>query len=101
MSLSGKSGGSVLRGLDARGRREVIYLVLFPNVLLSLHPDYVMTHVLTPLGPDRTRVRCSWSFSPEDGARPGFDPSVRRRLLGHHQPPGLLGVRVGAAGPGL
>ena len=51
MSLSGKSGGNGLRGLGARARREVAYLVLFPNVLLSLHPDYVMTHVLTPLGP--------------------------------------------------
>jgi Rieske 2Fe-2S family protein len=53
----------------------VAYLVLFPNVLLSLHPDYVMTHVLTPLGPDATRVRCTWSFSPEDLERPAFDPS--------------------------
>jgi Rieske 2Fe-2S family protein len=75
MSLGGKSDGTVLRGLGARGRREVIYLVVFPNVLLSLHPDYVMTHLLTPLGPGRTRVRCSWSFSPEDLERPEFDPS--------------------------
>ncbi len=75
MSLSGKSGGTRLRGLGARAGREVAYLVLFPNVLLSLHPDYVMTHELTPLGPDRTRVRCSWSFSPEDLERLDFDPS--------------------------
>ena len=33
----------MLRGLEAPERREVLYLVLFPNVLLSLHPDYVMT----------------------------------------------------------
>jgi Rieske 2Fe-2S family protein len=65
----------VLRGLHGAARREVLYLVIFPNVLVSLHPDYVMTHVLTPLGPDRTGVHCSWSFSPEDLARPGFDPS--------------------------
>jgi glycine betaine catabolism A len=75
MSLSGRSNGTVLRGLDARASRQVAYLVLFPNVLLSLHPDYVMTHLLSPLGPDRTGVRCSWSFSPEDLERPGFDPS--------------------------
>ena len=75
MSLSGKSGGTVLRGLDSRGAREVVYVVLFPNVLLSLHPDYVMTHLLTPVGPRHTRVRCSWAFSPEDLGRPGFDPS--------------------------
>jgi Rieske 2Fe-2S family protein len=109
MSLSGKSGGTVLRGLDARQRREIVYLVLFPNVLLSLHPDYVMTHVLSPLGPHRTAVRCSWSFSPEDHERPGFDPSyavdfwditnrqdfsacesVQRGLASEHWVPGQL-----------
>jgi Rieske 2Fe-2S family protein len=110
MSLSGKSDGTVLRGLDGRGRREVIYLVVFPNVLLSLHPDYVMTHLLTPLGPGRTRVRCSWSFSPEDLEGPEFDPSyaldfwditnrqdfsacesVQRGLASEHWVPGQLG----------
>ena len=75
MSLDGRSSGTALRGLDARARREVLYLVLFPNVLLSLHPDYVMSHILTPLGPERTRVHCNWSFSPEDLERPGFDPA--------------------------
>jgi glycine betaine catabolism A len=75
MSISGRSGGTTLRGLDAEARRVVVYLALFPNVLMSLHPDYVMTHLLTPLGPDRTRIRCSWSFSPEDLGRDGFDPA--------------------------
>ncbi len=109
MSLSGESNGTVLRGLDARASREVAYLVLLPNVLLSLHPDYVMTHLLTPLGPTRTRVRCSWAFSPEDLDRPGFDPSyavdfwdvtnrqdwsacesVQRGLASEHWVPGQL-----------
>ena len=53
-----------------------LYLVLFPNVLLSLHPDYVMTHILTPLGPDRTAGRnARWAFAPEDSARLAFDPA--------------------------
>jgi len=109
MSLSGTSDATVLRGLDARARRQVVYLVLVPNVLLSLHPDYVMTHLLTPLGPDRTRVRCSCAFSPEDLGRPGFDPggavdfwditnrqdwaaceSVQRGLASEHWVPGPL-----------
>jgi len=75
MSLDGTRVGSPLRGLDEEGKRRVIYIVIFPNVLLSLHPDYVMTHVLTPLAPDRTRVECGWAFAPEDHGRPGFDPS--------------------------
>jgi Rieske 2Fe-2S family protein len=75
MSLDGRTAGSPLRGLDADGRRQVIYLVVFPNVLMSLHPDYVMTHILTPLAPRRTRIRCSWAFAPEDLDGAGFDPS--------------------------
>lgn len=61
MSLDGRSRGTFLPGAD---RRRVLYLALLPNLLLSLHPDYVMTHVLTPLTPDRTRVRCAWYVPP-------------------------------------
>jgi glycine betaine catabolism A len=72
MSLDGRSGGAMLPGLDARQRREVLYLALFPNLLLSLHPDYVMTHRLQPLGPRRTRIECQWLFPQRP---PGFDPA--------------------------
>ena len=47
---------------------------MFPNILLSLHPDYVMTHRLTPLAANRTRIECTWAFAPEAVAQPGFDP---------------------------
>jgi glycine betaine catabolism A len=75
MSLDGASGGAALRGLSGSALRVVNYLGIFPNVLLSLHPDYVMTHILTPLGPDRTMISCSWAFAPEAVSAPGFDPS--------------------------
>jgi Rieske 2Fe-2S family protein len=74
MSLDGASLGVPLRGLDATGLRTVIYLNIFPNVLLSLHPDYVMTHRLTPLAADRTIIECTWAFAPEALDKPGFDP---------------------------
>ena len=75
MSLDGTSQGVPLRGLDASGRRTVLYVNVFPNVLLSLHPDYVMTHRLVPLAADRTMIECVWAFAPEAMARPGFDPA--------------------------
>jgi glycine betaine catabolism A len=74
MSLDGSGLGVPLRGLAAASLRTVTYLSIFPNVLLSLHPDYVMTHVLTPVAVDRTLIQCSWAFAPESLARPGFDP---------------------------
>ena len=75
MSLDGHSNGVPLRGLTGDGLRTVIYVGIFPNVLLSLHPDYVMTHVLVPTAADRTVIECSWAFAPEAVAAPGFDPA--------------------------
>jgi glycine betaine catabolism A len=59
MSLSGRSHGRPIEGVDPR---KVLYLGLFPNLLVSLHPDYVMTHRLTALAADTTAVECSWYF---------------------------------------
>ncbi len=75
MSLDGHGGGVPLRGLSDEGLRTVIYVGIFPNVLLSLHPDYVMTHVLVPTAADRTVIECSWAFAPEAVSAPGFDPA--------------------------
>ena len=57
MSLDGKSSGRFLPGVD---RRRVGYLALCPDLLLSLHPDYVMAHRLSPVTPGTTRIECSW-----------------------------------------
>ncbi len=109
MSLDGASPLPPLRGLDDAARRIVIYVNVFPNVLISLHPDYVMVHRLIPLAVDRTRIECTWAFAPEAVARPGFDPrfavdfwditnrqdwsaceSVQRGLSSPHAVPGPL-----------
>lgn len=59
MSLDGKSNGIPLENVD---KRTVSYLGVFPNLLISLHPDYVMTHRLTPQSPNITTVQCDWYF---------------------------------------
>ncbi|MDQ3785228.1 MAG: aromatic ring-hydroxylating dioxygenase subunit alpha [Actinomycetota bacterium] len=75
MSLTGESLGVPLRGLDASQRRQVLYFGYFPNLLLSPHPDYLMTHRIEPLGPDRSLIECEWLFPPEAVEREGFNPS--------------------------
>jgi glycine betaine catabolism A len=109
MSLDGASHGVPLRGLDETGLRTVIYVNVFPNLLISLHPDYVMMHRLVPLAADRTWIECVWAFAPESLARPGFSPdyavefwdltnrqdwqaceSVHRGLTSPHARPGPL-----------
>jgi Rieske 2Fe-2S family protein len=34
-----------------------------------------MTHLLTPISPDRTAITCSWAFPPQAVEREGFDPA--------------------------
>jgi Rieske 2Fe-2S family protein len=75
MSLDGRSGGVAIAGLSAHELRTVMYIVGFPNLLVSLHPDYVMTHLMTPLAADRTHVVCAWAFPRAAAELPGFDPS--------------------------
>ena len=62
MSLTGELAATPLPGVDPT---RVEYLHLLPNLLVSAHPDYVMTHRMVPLAPDRTWVECSWLVVPD------------------------------------
>jgi glycine betaine catabolism A len=53
----------------------VFYYSIFPNMLLSLHPDYVMVHQLLPQSPERTLIFCDWLFNPEAFERGDFKPN--------------------------
>lgn len=59
MSLDGKSLGHNIPGVDPRA---VLYIGMFPNLLLSPHPDYVMAHRMLPLDVNKTWVECTWLF---------------------------------------
>jgi glycine betaine catabolism A len=67
----GGHGRPSIAGVDDR---SVLYFSLFPNTLISLHPDYVMLHTLWPRGAGRTEIVCEWFFEPETVARADFDP---------------------------
>jgi Rieske 2Fe-2S family protein len=68
MSIDGRSHGVPLEGVD---RRTVRYLGMLPNLLISAHPDYVLTHRLEPIEPGLTRVECEWLF-PEEVTDPAY-----------------------------
>jgi len=72
MSMDGQRRRDYLPGLNAEQRKQVLYYAVYPNLLLSLHPDYVMAHRLWPLAPDLTRVTCEWYFHPAEMAKPEF-----------------------------
>ena len=71
MSIDGKRRRAYLPGLNEAQRQQVVYFAIYPNLLLSLHPDYVMTHTLWPRANDRTEIVCEFHFHPSELTRPG------------------------------
>ena len=101
MSADGRGAGVFIEGAP---RRTVRYVALFPNLLVSAHPDYVMTHRLWPVAPGVTEVECRWYF-PEAITDPAYAvdfwdltnrqdwaacESVQRGLSSPHFRPGPL-----------
>jgi Rieske 2Fe-2S family protein len=74
-----KQGGHAKRppisSLGESDLRNILYFALFPNALISLHPDYAMLHTLWPREPGRTEVICEFFFEPATIAAPDFDPT--------------------------
>ena len=60
---------------DKESTQRVFYYSIFPNMLLSLHPEYVMVHQLWPQSPERTLIVCDWLFHPDAFARKDFKPN--------------------------
>ncbi len=72
MSTDGKRRRDYLPGLNEDERRKVCYYTIYPNLMLSLHPDYMMVHTLWPKAVDRTEIVCEWYFHPSEMAKPDF-----------------------------
>ena len=72
MSLSGKKRREFLPGLDQDQRKKVCYYAIYPNLLLSLNPDYMMVHTLWPTAVDHTQILCEFYFHPSEMAKPEF-----------------------------
>jgi Rieske 2Fe-2S family protein len=75
MSKSGNTTRRPFGAIGAEDHRRIHYYIVYPNLFVSLHPDYVMTHTLWPEAPGRTRIECEFLFDPVEMAREGFDPS--------------------------
>jgi Rieske 2Fe-2S family protein len=73
MSIDGKRRREYLPGLGERERGLVYYYAVYPNLLLSLHPDYMMVHTLWPQSVAHTRIVCEWFFHPGELARSDFE----------------------------
>jgi Rieske 2Fe-2S family protein len=75
LTTSGHTTRSPLPGVTGEEVTRVYYYTIFPSLLLSLHPDYVMVHYVHPVEASRTRVVCEWFFDPRAMQEPDFDAS--------------------------
>ena len=75
-TMSGRACGRLV-GPDVVGEgvRRAYYYTLMPNLLLSMHPDYVNYYRVEPVAADRTTVYSEWLFNPETLADP--DNNIR------------------------
>jgi glycine betaine catabolism A len=76
MSVDGANHGRPpLPGMIEADLRRIYYYVVWPNLLVSVHPDYLMVHHVWPVEPGLSKVYCDFYFDPSTIAAPGFDPS--------------------------
>jgi len=68
LNITGERTREPIQTLPPEERTRVYYYTIFRSLLLSLHPDYVMAHYVTPLAVDRTHIVCEWLFEPEASA---------------------------------
>lgn len=74
MTISGEACGVPLGNLSAEDMQRAYYYTIFPNLMLSVHPDYVAYYRVWPLAADRSRVTCEWLLHPDSAKHPELDP---------------------------
>ncbi|RIK43758.1 MAG: (2Fe-2S)-binding protein [Chloroflexi bacterium] len=68
-------GRKRIPGMRPEDLKRVYYAFIWPNLLYSLHPDFLMIHLVWPINAEESTVICELFFHPETMAEPDFDPS--------------------------
>lgn len=65
MTMNGEAAAPPVCNVSGNDLQRVYYYSVFPNMLLTPHPDFVLFHHITPLSPDTIINDCYWLFRPE------------------------------------
>ena len=65
MTMDGEAAAPPVCNVSGDDLQRVYYYSVFPNMLLTPHPDFVLFHHITPHGPDKITNDCYWLFRPE------------------------------------
>lgn len=80
ITVNGAVCGAVAKSLPESEHRLARYYTIFPNLFISMFPDYVMIHRLLPLALDRTQIVCDFLFHEETIQSEGFDPQAAAKF---------------------
>ena len=72
-TISGRACAIPLGDLSGDDRQRAWYYTFFPNMMLSVHPDYACFYMVTPRTASESRVVCEWMVHPEAPGKPGYN----------------------------
>jgi Rieske 2Fe-2S family protein len=73
MTVTGRGCALPLGELGEDSKRGYYYSIL-PNLLLNIHPDYLMFHLVFPDAPGHSLIVSEWLFNPQAFEKPDFHP---------------------------
>ncbi len=76
MTMDGEAAAPPVCDVSGDDLQRIYYYSIFPNLLLTPHPDFVLFHHITPEGPGKIINDCYWLFRPEVIA----DPKAKERI---------------------
>lgn len=65
MTMDGNAAAAPIYNVSGDDLQRIYYYSIYPNLLLTPHPDFVMYHHITALGPDKIINDCYWLFLPD------------------------------------
>lgn len=72
-TMSGRACGLPLGDLPAADRARAYYYTLFPQMMLSMHPDYALYYMVWPVSAMKSRVVCEWMVHQDSPESPGYN----------------------------
>lgn len=107
VTVSGKRIAPWIADLSVEDQRRAYYYSIMPNLLLSLHPDYVNYYLVRPVSAEKTVIESEWLFDPSVAGSADFDPQdavemwdVTNRQDWHITEESLIGIKSRRYQPG-
>ena len=80
MTMDGNAAASPICNTKGGDLQRIYYYSIFPNLLLTPHPDFVLFHHIRPLSPGKIINDCYWLFHPiamdDPNVQPGLESAI-------------------------